>query len=751
MDAEKAGRTGVTALDTGSPEKIYAYVTDGVRDVIHAMDERAEDAEDEGVRSQIVSGLSRMQAHVAEKQKELQDTAEWKEFTVALYGETNAGKSTIIESLRIHLGEPAKVEQRRRFQELKAIHGLDDHTLQSARDAIEAARSAAAQASSRRQQLEFDGPVALQVLQQEKTQAEDLAIISRNARQWWKKLLDIFKSASKDVAGREIEARIVAERSRQQAELQALCAEASAAEAAISRAQDDLDERMRILPQLLEHADGGIIGDGRPDFTQATQRYTFNNDGTRFTLLDVPGIEGGEDGVMSHIEKAVRTAHAVFYVTGKAARPQHGDKEDGTLEKIKRHLGPQTEVWAVFNKRVTAPMPLRNAGDLFAHDTDGMADLQIGLREALGEHYKGVLPVSAYPAFLAVADHLPPEAALAGVLEVKQDRNAARTKFLSEFDAAALLDKTGFAAMANHLASMAIDAPRKIRHANVHKAQKILKDVVTEMEMHASHMESHARRVKKETCVAQGQVDMAAEQLGASLHTQASNALRAMEIQVRLEIYERIEKGIGNDDLKTALEQSLETNASELRNQADKAFKESISEFQTDITKTAERFQKHLQDLDQIAGSQVREVSGPTISLGLRVDNGVNVVGLVMTAIGAIVLAFSGPAGWVVITLSALGIVLSLAKALWGLIDEDIKKSQQRKAVNEGLSKTMASLKKDLTASEEKLLDVVKDACTEAKKRLGDPQRHVEAKAAVLRTSVDRLRVLSTQIEFTMA
>lgn len=730
---------------------IYSYVTDGVREVIRVLETQAEDAEDEAVQSEIVAGLNLMQAKVAGKQEELRASANWKEFTVALYGETNAGKSTIIESLRIYLGESTKVEQRGLFDEMKATQGLGDEVLQATRDAIETAHSDAALASSRGKQIELEGLAQLQALEQEKKQGEEQALAARAVRPWWKKLLGIFKRAEEDVTIREIQARIDELRRRQQQELQQVSAELSAAEAALASAEDALSRRMRAMPQLLDHADGAIIGDGRPDFTRVTRRYTFNIGAAPFVMLDVPGIEGGEDGVKAHIDKAVQTAHAVFYVTGKAARPQHGDKGEGTLEKIKRHLGPQTEVWAVFNKRVTAPMPFRNSANLFAHDADGMADLEQGLREALGANYKGVLSVSAYPAFLAVADRLPPAAALAVVPPGTQDRNAARSKFLSEFDPATLLDRTGFAAMANHLASMAVDAPRKIQLANVYKANQSLQEFVTDLERHAVSMESHARKVTTETTAVQGQVDIAALKLGASLRSDASDALRAMATGVRKQIYARIESGISNDELKQALEESLELHASSIQREVGEKFRESVTQFQSAITKAAERFQKHLRDLGQVAGSQMREISGPTFVLDLRVDNGVSVVGLVTTAIGAVALVFTGPAGWVVITFSALGVTISLLKAIASAVNASYRKSQQCKAVNENLSSAMTSLKKDMEASEKAVLEAVESACTEAKKRLGGPQRNVKAQAAVLRLSAKRLRALGNKIETTMA
>lgn len=751
MSPDNSGREGLAELDASSPEKIYAYVTDGVRDVIRALDMRADDAEDEAIQSEIIAGLNLMQAGIAGKQEGLSASADWTDFTVALYGETNAGKSTIIETLRIYLGEPSKLEQRRRFDDLKAEHGLGNEALQATHDAIETSRAAVVQASLRKKQLELDGNSQLKELEQEKKFCEEQEFSARANRSWWKKLLGLFKWTRDDKASRELETRITEVRNRQQGVVQQISAELSAAEAALASAEDTLARRMRAMPQLLEYADGGIIGDGRPDFTRATQRYTFNIGGAPFVLLDVPGIEGDEEGVKAYIDEAVQTAHAVFYVTGKAARPQHGDKEEGTLEKIKRHLGPQTEVWAVFNKRVTAPMPLRNTGNLFARDVDGMADLEQGLLEVLGANYRGVLPVSAYPAFLALADHLPPAAALAETQEGIPDRNAARSKFLSEFDSATLLDKSGFAAMANHLATMAFDAPRKIQQANVYKANQSLHDFVKDLEHHAVSMEAHARKVTTETTAVLGQMDIAGSKLGASLRSDADDALRAFQVSVRKYIYARIETGISNNDLSLELQSYLEAHAVDLQRDVDEKFKASVTQFQEETKKVAERFQRHLKDLGQIAGSQMRDISCPVFVLDLRVDNGVSVVGLVTTAIGAIALALTGPGGWVVISLSALGVVMSLAKALWSLIDEGFKKSQQRKAVDENLTEAMSSLKKDIAASEKAVVDAVQSASEEAKRRLGGPQRSVKQQAAVLRLSANRLSALSTKIETTMA
>ena len=62
--------------------------------------------------------------------------------------------------------------------------------------------------------------------------------------------------------------------------------------------------------------DGLIVGDGRHDFTKVYKEYEMNIGGKPFVLIDVPGIEGNEDDYKDEIKTALSKAHCVFYVQG---------------------------------------------------------------------------------------------------------------------------------------------------------------------------------------------------------------------------------------------------------------------------------------------------------------------------------------------------------------------------------------------------------------------------------------------------
>ena len=74
--------------------------------------------EDENVKSlqeKAIERISQRKRKLNTLITDLKNNSEWDTFTIAFYGETNAGKSTVIETLRILLGEKEKMEQRENF------------------------------------------------------------------------------------------------------------------------------------------------------------------------------------------------------------------------------------------------------------------------------------------------------------------------------------------------------------------------------------------------------------------------------------------------------------------------------------------------------------------------------------------------------------------------------------------------------------------------------------------------------------
>lgn len=243
----------------------------------------------------------------------------------------------------------------------------------------------------------------------------------KDIEETYNELLDILRDAQQDVS--ELKGVNTSFNSIKRNILEVLNAQVVQAHKELSKAQNEtiwdnlviaffgetnagkstIIETFRILfDKDRKKEDGLIVGDGRHDFTKTYEEYKMSIGGHRFTLIDVPGIEGNEDEFKDVIQTALHKAHCIFYIQGHNKKP-----DEATAKKIKKYLGDWVKVYSIYNVR-------GGAGNYDEEEeretllTEGIQKtehlIQAEFKKILGDVYAGHITLQALLAMSAKAE-----------------------------------------------------------------------------------------------------------------------------------------------------------------------------------------------------------------------------------------------------------------------------------------------------------------------------------------------------------
>lgn len=597
------------------PSKVYDFVLEKLQDMKESADSISADSvgassDDSNIEAQsrakqlqeIRKQISEFESQATKSALDYKNVAEFDTFTIAFYGETNAGKSTIIESLRIYFGESTKQDSRAKFDKSYEAYKYYSES--------------------------FFG-----------------------------KIFAFFAPYLKSNA----------------------------------------------LKKMIDCSDGVIIGDGRADFTQKSQTYHFDSNGVKFDILDVPGIEGKENAVIDEILKATKKAHCVFHITREPKPPQKGDspsgESKGTIEKIKEHLGAQTEVYSIFNKPIVSLEALESIGDsiIQAGDESGLQDLDKVMGEYLGEHYAGRKTLSAQVAFYALGDKMFNASLPENISdEAKKAANLAkkREKFINAYSKDDLLKKSLFIEFAEFISyDLAQNVGEKIKKSNFNKAHRILLAMNETLEfVYQTYSKIYGKCAKEveDSCY---KIERVLDSAKSDFEVASDGVIREFKSEVRDTMYKYIDYNVSDSDFEYKFKSVVEKEQENLGDKFKEAFEKVQERFAKDIENEIENLQRRI-------GNIAKEFQSLKINnsfdsnLYINIDNGIEIVGLLGVGVGAGALFFGGAAallatgpilGPILLAVSIGTLVIGAYKSMRKFFSDDYKMSEQRKAVDENL------------------------------------------------------------------
>lgn len=780
-------------INLNHPENIYDDLKEKISDLIAKIVKNEQVLDTNLVGEKLNESkqiLSFQQKEIERKIDELKRNSEWDYFTIAFFGETNAGKSTLIEVLRLLFAEKTKNEIQAKFKALKDEFSLDEEAYGELKNADNEISHKILENNKKLKEIdqtytqkledyqkilnalkyEHDEQIVNQsLLNDQKLEIFNTQIVSLKEKvqykkqnmSWWLKIIYIFKRLEEEKQIGLIELELIKQKALLDSELKVLKQkiekEYALKQSHLATIQDEyeltkkpinsitlqlenekkvveqqLQQFEKMLEKLREFEDGQIMGDGRSDFTRESKEFLFDINGTQVKLIDVPGIEGDEKLVENEISKAVKKAHAVFYVTSKDAAPN-----EGTLQKIKTHLADQTEVWTVYNKPVTSPRSLKNG--LISNDDErgALNDLNKQMESALDKHYKNYTVVAGLAAFYAVANCLVPFG--------EKYRN--QIKFLNNSDRDELKEKSGLSAFQNHLTQTVIgDVPYKIKASNFNKANYVLKQTVEKLNNIHNGFSDLKLNIDKQVAVTKQEIDSEYLDLVQSLKTRIEKIIQEFERKTRQEVYKRIESDISNDEFKGILKRQIDNNLELVSKDLIAGFKTETSQFDENLKEKLQKLSSRLASIQN--NFKADDVTGlnNNVSLKFDINNGINKMGLLGVGIGVGAAMWWNPVGWVAISLTAAGLLFSFAKAIWSFFDSDFKKSEQKKSVDKNLSNIVKELKKVARENVSDVEEKIEPSISDLKKKLNEPSDQITGLVEDMYQSINMFKTLSNNI-----
>lgn len=783
-------------IDLNHPEDIYDDLKLKISDLI-AKIVKSEDILDTQLVGEKFNEskkiLSFQQKDIERQIDELKCNAEWDYFTIAFFGETNAGKSTLIEVLRILLAEQTKRELQAKFNQLQNEFSLDEKEYEQLKgaeteidqkilenkqilndiDQTYAQGVADYQSILNGVNIENEEKIAHKIVENNSKleplniQVEALKETIKYKKQtmpWWLKIVYIFKRLEEEKQigtldleliklkaqlGYEIRSlkdQIEKEYVHKKSQLDTIKKEYEEKRneqdiivANLNKQKQVVEKQLqqfeKMLEKLREYEDGQIMGDGRSDYTRLSKEFIFDIGGTQVKLIDVPGIEGNEVLVENEISKAVKKAHAVFYVTSKDAAPN-----EGTLEKIKMHLAAQTEVWTIYNKPVTSPRSLKNELIKNEDEKSALNDLNNLMNKVLGKNYRDYTVLAGLAAFYAVANCLVPFS----------EKYRSQAKFLNNSNNEELKDKSGLKNFQNHLAKKVIgDVPYKIKASNFNKANYVLLQTVEKLSGVYNDFSILKSNVDKQLAVTKQEIDSDYLDLVQNIKTMIENIIQQFERETRQKVYKKIDSDISNDDFKQILRREIDSNLKLVSNKLTSGFKDQTRQFDENVKCKLKKLSSRLLSIQNNFKSENINGFNESASLKFDIDSGINKMGLMGVGVGVAAAMWWNPVGWVAISLTAAGLIFSFAKAIWSFFDSDFKKSEQRKSVDKNLSNIVKELKKVARDNLNEVEEKIEPTLLDLKKNLNQPSEQISQLVVDINQSIEMFKALSENIAIT--
>jgi cell division protein FtsL len=259
------------------------------------------------------------------------------------------------------------------------------------------------------------------------------------------------------------------------------------------------------------------------------------------------------------------------------------------------------------------------------------------------------------------------------------------------------------------------------------KVRSCLQEGIDHLHQARDNFANAAQKLEIQQESASSQIDALLSGTSQKLKSECHDQLTETKTVMRAAIYDYIDSDQSNDDFKERLTAEIEELKTSVGNDLEARFAKVFEMFKHEAGEIIRKNQKNVDEILHFT------IDGPFSSLKLsfttdfKMDNGINVVGIISTLGGAAVLVWgaflaSNPVGWTIATvLGAVGLVFTFYKAVRSFFSSDYKKEQQRKSADDNFDKVFSKVTEMLDNNLESASAKINEALLETKKQMRLP------------------------------
>lgn len=518
--------------------------------------------------------LSELQEKTQVELKHLEQQAVWDKLMIAFYGETNSGKSTTVEALRLLLDEPTKQHERKAFKKINKRYEkqLDKLNL-------------------RVEKIKEKHNKSINNCEERLVKHKQFMEVAANSSFY--NLLNRIRIKLGGLPGpygdkkkrrlEEIHNRLVTTNPLEE-------------DHKVLKIKKRVEDYKKALTPL---QDGATIGNGEQDFTQSSKEYDFEISGKQVGIIDMPGIEGKESDTEDAIRKTMDKVHCVFYVINADKLP-----ERRTIDKIKRHLYDQAEVYVLINCRannyILDSIP-QSIGDLYPRLFEFKADVDDMMSNVLHLNYKGSICVQSLLGFYSQANL---------IKESPQWRK--QHKLIEKFGEDALFKLSNIELLVHQLEELSQTMDRRVERVNILKGLSQMTNLADMLDQIRTTYYSDRELSQLEELYQKftAGTEVSLNSFKSSLQHLSQKEVDDVITRLRGELTVHIQHFINQPNiLKSKIAASLEQSNSYIQTDIEKSIKPILAKLESDIMFQIKEFE-----------SDVSLLSQQTINDGLHFD-----------------------------------------------------------------------------------------------------------------------------------